>query len=63
MKYEKIGFEPFEVLKAEHLNHIEAGIEQIDENLENIEDIISEYKIAENTDILKLFKKRSETND
>lgn len=63
MSYEKIGFNKFEVLKAEHLNHIEEGIEEISDGLEEMEGKISEYKIAENIDILNLFKKRSENND
>lgn len=30
MAYEKIGFKKWDVLKAEHMNHIEAGITQLD---------------------------------
>jgi hypothetical protein len=30
MAYEKIGFKKGDVLKAEHMNHIEAGIVQLD---------------------------------
>lgn len=55
MSYEKIGFDKFEVLKAEHLNHIEDGIEEIsdglnilEKELENIEleDGKSAYELA-----------------
>lgn len=41
MSYEKQNFVDGQVLKAEHLNHIEAGIEAVEESVGEIVDIVS----------------------
>ena len=51
-----------EVLEAKHLNHIEDGIEQVHEVIETLEDRITSFKIAKNTDIDKIFMKEVEQN-
>lgn len=61
MNYQKQEFSDGEILQASHLNYMEEGIVQLNEELGEIEEKIPSFKIAQNLDILNLlFKKRSE---
>lgn len=62
MSYEKQNFNDGEVLEAKHLNYIEDGIEQLNEDMEVLEDKIPTFRIAKNTEIDKIFMKEVEQN-
>ena len=62
MSYEKQNFNDGEVLEAKHLNYIEDGIEQLNEDIEVLEDKIPTFRIAKNTEIDKIFMKEVEQN-
>lgn len=60
MAYEKQNFENGVVLEAKHLNKIEDGIEQLNEDMEFLEDKIPTFRLAKNTEIDKIFMKEVE---
>lgn len=63
MSYEKQNFNNGEVLEAKHLNYIEDGIEQVYEEIEELEETVSEFQIAQNIDILELLFKKGVKKD
>ena len=62
MAYKKENFKDGDVLEAKHLNKIEDGIEQLNEDMEILEDKIPTFRIAKNTEIDKIFIKEVEQN-